>query len=77
MSQEEAVIQTFAQWNPAQILSRIRRDPTSGYGSVYDVIAIVTGCASKHIGDKWKVLGERFPELYDSVTDEVQFPGKN
>lgn len=39
-----------ATFTPSEILQKIRYEPSTKKGSVYDVIRLVTGCETKHVG---------------------------
>jgi hypothetical protein len=60
---------------PAQILERIRYDPETKMGSVYDVIRIVTGYAQKDIAHEYQGICKKFPDLMEKI-QYFKFPGQ-
>lgn len=63
------------QLTPAQILGRIRYDPLTKKGSVYDVIQLVTGCRQNHAPVNFQRIGKNFPEMSNRVSSH-KFPGQ-
>ena len=64
-----------ATFTPAEILQKIRYDPSTKKGSVYDVIRLVTGCETKHAGQTLSSITDKFPEVTKNFGD-FQFPGR-
>ena len=64
-----------ATFTPEQVLRSIRYDPLTKKGSVYDVIRLVTGCETKHVGQTLSGITDKFPEVNANVTLH-KFPGQ-
>ena len=64
-----------SQLSPAEILGKIRYDPLTKKGSVYDVIRLVTGYAQKDITHEYRAIAGKFPDVLGKVQD-FKFPGQ-
>lgn len=53
---------------------RIRKDPESGMGSIYDVIMLLTGMQPAHVSQAWKRLIAAYPEVNTKCVN-FQFAG--
>ena len=73
---EDAVLTEVASLNPAALLGRIRRDPVTGLGSVYDVIRLINKCGYTHVTTRWARFHEQYPETHSKVVEKYKFAGK-
>lgn len=62
-------------FTPSEILRRIRYDPFTKKGSVYDVIQLVTGCGKTHTSESLASIMDKFPEVLGR-TQNFKFPGQ-
>lgn len=62
-------------FTPTEILRKIRFDPLTKKGSVYDVIQLVTGCGKKDITHVFQSIHSSFPDVL-VWTQKFKFPGQ-
>lgn len=59
----------------SDVLQRIRFDPLTKKGSVYDVIQLVTGCAQSVVSRNLQSITSNFPDVQHKMIN-LKFPGR-